>query len=136
MARELLSSGLLRCRVVWAFARDGALPMSSVVRKVHAGSGVPINAVVLSVVLSVLISLPLLSNTVAFYACVSIAILGEFPPHENVLIVEKDRMPRVLSAASPQVAPRATSFRSRSSCWWPRLSSSGARSTWVPGAAR
>ena len=72
--------GLFICylctRILWAFARDGGVPYSQLCRKVHRDMGMPVNAVIASTGFSILLALPLLRNYTAFYATISIAILG------------------------------------------------------------
>jgi amino acid transporter len=70
-------------RMMFAFSRDGAMPGSSLWSKISA-SRVPANAVMLTAVISILITLPALVEVdiggapvpVAFYAVVSVAVIG------------------------------------------------------------
>lgn len=61
--------------MVYAFSRDGAMPLSSLWHKVNKQE-VPINAVWLSVLISFCMALPSLGSIVAFEAMVSIAVIG------------------------------------------------------------
>jgi amino acid transporter len=68
-------------RMMFAFSRDGAVPGSSLWRKVNPRTRVPVNAVMVSTLVAVLITLPALYASpagipVAFYAVVSIAVIG------------------------------------------------------------
>ncbi|KAM7484601.1 hypothetical protein LguiA_000610 [Lonicera macranthoides] len=62
-------------RMTYAFARDGAMPLSSFWHKVNKQE-VPINAVWLSASISFCMALTSLGSTVAFQAMVSIATIG------------------------------------------------------------
>lgn len=62
-------------RMVYAFSRDGAMPLSSLWHKVNKQE-VPVNAVWLSVLISFCMALPSLGSIVAFEAMVSIAVIG------------------------------------------------------------
>jgi amino acid transporter len=67
-------------RMVFAFSRDGAIPGSGIWRKVNEAR-VPLNAVMFSGVIAVLITLPALYKSpsgapTAFYAVVSIGVIG------------------------------------------------------------
>ncbi|KAG0566559.1 hypothetical protein KC19_7G072400 [Ceratodon purpureus] len=64
-------------RMVYAFSRDGALPLSRVWHKVNRHE-VPINAVWLSCFMAFVMALPSLGSVVAFQAMVSIATVGLF----------------------------------------------------------
>ncbi len=70
-------------RMMFAFSRDGAVPGSALWSKVHPKTQVPVNAVIASSIVAVLITLPALYKSpagvpVAFYAVVSIAVIGLF----------------------------------------------------------
>ncbi|KAK7269812.1 hypothetical protein RIF29_22564 [Crotalaria pallida] len=70
-----MSSITSNSRMVYAFSRDGAMPLSSLWHKVNKQE-VPINAVWLSVVISFCMALTSLGSIVAFEAMVSIATIG------------------------------------------------------------
>ena len=71
-------------RMTFAFSRDGAIPGSSWLSKVHARTRIPANAVIFVAVVGILITLPALIQVdingapvpVAFYAVVSVAVIG------------------------------------------------------------
>ncbi len=71
-------------RMTFAFSRDGAIPGSSWLSKVHAHTKIPANAVMFVAVVGALITLPALIQVdingapvpVAFYAVVSVAVIG------------------------------------------------------------
>lgn len=67
-------------RMVFAFSRDGAVPKSHIWRKVNK-IGTPINAVMISSILGVVLTLPALWKSptgapTAFYAVVSVAVIS------------------------------------------------------------
>ncbi|XP_034926520.1 amino-acid permease BAT1 [Populus alba] len=70
-----MSSVTSNSRMVYAFSRDGAMPLSSLWHKVN-NQEVPINAVWLSAVISFCMALTYLGSEVAFQAMVSIATIG------------------------------------------------------------
>jgi len=67
-------------RMTFAFSRDGAIPGSAWLSKVHATNKIPTNAVMFVTVIGVLITLPALKSVggipIAFYAVVSVAVIG------------------------------------------------------------
>ncbi|CAL9148694.1 amino-acid permease BAT1 homolog [Musa acuminata AAA Group] len=70
-----MSSVTSNSRTVYAFSRDGAMPLSSFWHKVN-NQEVPINAVWLSAFISFCMALTSLGSLVAFQAMVSIATIG------------------------------------------------------------
>jgi amino acid transporter len=66
--------------MTFAFSRDGAIPGSSWLSKIHATNKVPTNAVIFVAVIGVIITLPALKSVggipVAFFAVVSVAVIG------------------------------------------------------------
>jgi amino acid transporter len=67
-------------RMMFAFSRDGAVPFGQLWSRVNA-SRVPVNAVIISAIIGVVITLPALYKApngapVAFYAVVSIGVIG------------------------------------------------------------
>lgn len=67
-------------RMTFAFSRDGAIPGSTWLAKVNQTTKIPANAVTFVAVVSVVITLPALKSVggvpVAFYAVVSVAVIG------------------------------------------------------------
>jgi amino acid transporter len=67
-------------RMTFAFSRDGAIPGSAWLRKIHATTKIPANAVIFVSVIGIIITLPALKSVggvpVAFYAVVSVAVIG------------------------------------------------------------
>ncbi|KAK8561543.1 hypothetical protein V6N12_048609 [Hibiscus sabdariffa] len=70
-----MSSVTSNSRMVYAFSRDGAMPLSSLWHRVNRQE-VPINAVWLSAIISFCMALTSLGSLVAFQAMVSIATIG------------------------------------------------------------
>ncbi len=62
--------------MVWAFSRDGALPLSRYWRQLHPTFKAPVNAVWFCVLLCFILGLPMLGSTVAFAAITSIGVIG------------------------------------------------------------
>jgi amino acid transporter len=67
-------------RMMFAFSRDGAVPKSATWRKVNA-QGTPVNAVLISAILGVILTLPALWKSptgvpTAFYAVVSVCVIS------------------------------------------------------------
>ena len=67
-------------RMTFAFSRDGAIPGSSWLSKVHPSTRIPTNAVIFVSIIGVAITLPALKSVggvpVAFLAVVSVAVIG------------------------------------------------------------
>lgn len=61
-------------RQLWAFARDNALPFSGVLIKVTPGWNIPLNAVLVSLVVTICLSLINIGSTQALNAVVSLTI--------------------------------------------------------------
>ncbi|ESW14965.1 hypothetical protein PHAVU_007G032900 [Phaseolus vulgaris] len=92
-----MSSVTSNSRMVYAFSRDGALPLSSLWHKVNEQE-VPIYAVWLSVSISFCMALTSLGSIVAFEAMVSIATIGLYiayalPIFFRVTLARKDFVP-------------------------------------------
>lgn len=63
-------------RQTWAFARDNGLPMSSTIAHVKPGWNIPLNAVLLTLAITCLLSLINIGSTVAFNAIGSAALVS------------------------------------------------------------
>ncbi|CAJ1977473.1 unnamed protein product [Sphenostylis stenocarpa] len=92
-----MSSVTSNSRMVYAFSRDGAMPISSLWHKVNRQE-VPIYAVWLSVSISFSMALTSLGSIVAFEAMVSIATIGLYiayalPIFFRVTLAQKDFVP-------------------------------------------
>lgn len=63
-------------RMVWAFARDGGLPFSSVFAKVHRRLGHPLNSLILTTVLTIIFGCIFLGSSSAFNAIISASVVA------------------------------------------------------------
>ena len=63
-------------RMLYAFARDGAMPGSSIWHTVSPAFGIPVNAVIAMGIAAVLIALPAIYSTTAYAAVTSITTIG------------------------------------------------------------
>ena len=71
-----MASVTANSRMVYAFARDGALPASGFWHKLNKRTRTPTNAIWLAAVGAFLLGLPYLWNTTAYAAVTSIAVIG------------------------------------------------------------
>ena len=71
-----MSSVTANSRMVYAFARDGALPASGFWHRLNKRTRTPTNAIWLAAVGAFLLGLPYLWNTTAYAAVTSIAVIG------------------------------------------------------------
>jgi amino acid permease (GABA permease) len=71
-----LASVAANSRMIFAFSRDGALPGSTVWRRVGTKTKLPNNAVWLAAVSAFVLGLPYLWNSTAYAAVTSIAVIG------------------------------------------------------------
>lgn len=67
---------LFTCRILYAFARDGAVPLSDTWGRVNQYFEAPVNAVWCVVTLCFILGLPMLHSYVAFAAITSIGVIG------------------------------------------------------------
>jgi amino acid transporter len=63
-------------RTTWALARDDALPLSSVFKRINGTTNNPLNAALLAFTVEALLCLIYLGNASAFNAFVSVAVFG------------------------------------------------------------
>ncbi|KAK3324505.1 amino acid permease [Cercophora scortea] len=83
-------------RQTWSFARDGGLPFSGFISQVKPGWNIPLNAVLLTFIITALLSLINIGSTVAFNAIGSLAvsaILGTYIISFTILIFRRFRGP-------------------------------------------
>jgi len=71
-----MSSVTANSRMIYAFSRDGALPFSNFWHKVNPRTRTPTNAIWLAAAGALILGLPYLGNSVAYYAVTSIAVIG------------------------------------------------------------
>ncbi|KAK5173710.1 uncharacterized protein LTR77_002391 [Saxophila tyrrhenica] len=63
-------------RLAWAFAKDGGLPFSHIFARVHPTLRIPVNAVILTTTVCLLINIIPIGSTTAFYALTSLSTLA------------------------------------------------------------
>jgi amino acid transporter len=71
-----MSSVTANSRMIYAFSRDGALPGSGLWHKVNKRTRTPTNAIWLAAAGALILGLPYLGNSAAYYAVTSIATIG------------------------------------------------------------
>src|SRR6202046_1730738 len=71
-----MSSVTANSRMIYAFSRDGALPGSAFWHRVNPQTRTPTNGVWLAATGALILALPYLWNSVAYYAVTSIAVIG------------------------------------------------------------
>jgi amino acid permease (GABA permease) len=71
-----MASVTANSRMSYAFSRDNALPGSKIWAKVNPRTGTPTNSIWLCVGLSILLAVPALVSTTAYFAVTSIAVIG------------------------------------------------------------
>lgn len=71
-----VASNLSTSQQTWAFARDNGMPFSHWAAQVHSKQHVPVNAVVLTCVITVLLSLINIGSDVAFNAIISLNLVA------------------------------------------------------------
>ena len=71
-----ISFNMSTSRQTWSFARDGGLPFSRWISYVHPGLQIPTNAVGLTCLISILLSLINLGSSVAFNAMISLQLVA------------------------------------------------------------
>lgn len=73
-----MSSVTSNSRMIYAFSRDGALPLSGFLHTLNRSTRTPANAIVVGAFLSWLLALPSLWSSVAYAAATSISVIGLF----------------------------------------------------------
>ncbi len=71
-----MSSVTANSRMIYAFSRDHAMPLSNVWHSLSKTRRVPVNAIWLAVACAFILAVPSLWNTVAYVAVTSIAVIG------------------------------------------------------------
>ncbi len=84
-----MASVTANSRMSYAFSRDHALPGSRLWAKVNPRSGTPTNSIWLCVVCSVALTLPAIWNLVAFFAVVSIAVIGLYIAYATPIFLRR-----------------------------------------------
>jgi len=84
-----MASVTANSRMAYAFSRDGALPGSSIWKKVNPRTGTPTNSIWLCVACSTLLVLPSLWNTTAYAAATSIAVIGLYIAYVGPVLLRR-----------------------------------------------
>ena len=71
-----MSSVTSNSRMIYAFSRDGALPLSGLWHRLNKGTRTPVAAIVIGAILSWALAVPSLWSAVAYGAATSIAVIG------------------------------------------------------------
>ncbi|HYM49591.1 MAG TPA: amino acid permease [Candidatus Limnocylindrales bacterium] len=71
-----MSSVTANSRMIYAFSRDGAIPGSAFWHKVNKRTRTPTNSIIFAAVGALILALPAIWNTVAYFAVTSIAVIG------------------------------------------------------------
>ena len=71
-----MSSVTANSRMIYAFARDGAIPASSVWHRINKRTRTPTNSIWLAAIGAFILGLPYLYSSVAYFAITSIAVIG------------------------------------------------------------
>lgn len=86
-----MASVTANSRMVYAFARDGALPGSRLWREVNPRTGTPTNSIWLCVACSSVLVVPSLWNTTAYLAATSIAVIGLYLAYVTPVLLRRLR---------------------------------------------
>ncbi|MEU4214643.1 amino acid permease [Actinoplanes sp. NPDC026623] len=84
-----MASVTANSRMAYAFSRDGALPGSSIWKKVNPRTGTPTNSIWLCVACSTLLVLPSLWNNAAYLAATSIAVIGLYIAYVGPVLLRR-----------------------------------------------
>ncbi|MEO3935836.1 amino acid permease [Dermatophilaceae bacterium Soc4.6] len=84
-----MASVTANSRMSYAFSRDGALPGSRLWAQVNPRSGTPTNSIWLCVGCSIVLTLPALKTTVAFFAVTSIAVIGLYIAYAAPILLRR-----------------------------------------------
>jgi amino acid permease (GABA permease) len=86
-----MTSVTANSRMAYAFSRDGALPGSRLWKQVNSRTGTPTNSVWLCVAGSILLVIPALWSTVAYFAATSIAVIGLYTAYALPILLRRLR---------------------------------------------
>jgi amino acid permease (GABA permease) len=84
-----MASVTANSRMAYAFSRDGALPGSRLWKQVNARTGTPTNAIWLCVICSIILVVPALWSTVAYFAATSIAVIGLYLAYVTPVLLRR-----------------------------------------------
>jgi len=86
-----MTSVTANSRMAYAFSRDGALPGSRLWKQVNPRTGTPTNSIWLCVFGSILLVVPALWSTVAYFAATSIAVVGLYTAYALPILLRRMR---------------------------------------------
>ncbi len=92
-------------RCTWAFARDNAIPFSSLWSRVDEQHGVPIWALVLTTLIQMLLGLINLGSSSAFLAFVSVGVIALAVSYGIPIIISMVHLRREVSVAKWSLGP-------------------------------
>src|SRR4051794_17012439 len=84
-----MASVTANSRMSYAFSRDGALPGSRFWKQVNPRTGTPTNSIWLCVTISIILVIPALWNTTAYYAATSIAVIGLYIAYVGPVLLRR-----------------------------------------------
>lgn len=84
-----MASVTANSRMSYAFSRDNALPGSRLWAQVNPRTGTPTNSIWFCVACSVVLTIPALFNTTAFFAVTSIAVIGLYIAYATPVLLRR-----------------------------------------------
>jgi amino acid permease (GABA permease) len=84
-----MTSVTANSRMAYAFSRDGALPGSRLWKQVNPRTGTPTNSIWLCVMGSIVLVVPSLWSTVAYFAATSIAVIGLYTAYALPILLRR-----------------------------------------------
>lgn len=87
-------------RAVWAFARDGAIPGSKLWAKVHTGLDVPLNAMMLSMVIEIVLGVIYFGSSAAFNAFSGVGVICLTTAYATPIVISMLERRKTVKTAS------------------------------------
>ncbi|KAH7033523.1 amino acid/polyamine transporter I [Microdochium trichocladiopsis] len=87
-------------RAVWAFARDGAIPGSKWWAKVHTGLDVPLNAMMLSMVVEIILGVIYFGSSAAFNAFSGVGVICLTAAYATPIVISMAERRKTIQTAS------------------------------------
>ena len=107
-------------RQTFAFARDQGLPFSNWIGRIDARAGVPVNAILLSAVITFLLSLINIGNADAFNAIISlsaVALMGTYVISIGCLLYRRLTAPHLLPTARWNLGSAGVAINAAALAW-------------------
>ena len=107
-------------RQTFAFARDQGLPFSHWIGRINTRAGIPVNAILLSAVITFLLSLINIGNADAFNAIISlsaVALMGTYVISIGCLLHRRVTAPHLLPAARWNLGSAGVAVNSAALAW-------------------